>query len=263
MLSKRSTNGRSVRKLLAEIRMSNPCYDAPGISMTRMLRVRVQAISVLLTASLLSAVPVHGQSKPSQPGDQEDAVLQFLPEHAVITDRLKLKFEHGIKSNAEAVAFTLPPVYADSYNAGLKIIGTNKPSEWKVLYDETTELEPGEDEVVLKKVKARIGPEALVVILHHSGAGTVTDWKIIAAQAGKLRPIESRPIRDRVLQHRNSAFGGYNAVRIDGDTVVERIPMYSKYRSRCCPDRPSIEIHVRFTGSSLQLASVNEVPAER
>ena len=60
------------------------------------------------------------------------------------------------------------------------------------------------------EVKAKGGPEALVLINYHSGAGTVTDWKIIAAQEGKLRSFESRPIRTGFSSSASAgAFGFY------------------------------------------------------
>jgi len=199
----------------------------------------------------------------STPAQPDSDVRQFIPEHAVITDRLKLSFGDGFEPGAEAVAFTLPPVDAAHYNAGLKILGRRGTSESRIIYEETAEVEPGEDELILKKVKAKGGPEALVLINYHSGAGTVTDWKIIAAQEGKLRSFESRPIRDRVLKQRKSDFGGYNGVRIEGDIVAERIPMYSQHTARCCPDRPPIEMRVRFTGKGLELVALIELPADK
>jgi len=227
------------------------------------MRLRAFFASTLLlitVATLISPVLAQGQATSSGLPGQDRDVGQLLPKHAVITARLKVNFGDGIKPDAEAITFTLPPVYAVSYNAGLRILGRRRTSGWRVLYEETPDVEPGQDELILKKVKARSGSEALVVAYYHSGAGTTTDWKIVAAHGGKLRSIESRQIRDKVLRQRKSTFGGYNGVRVEGDIVAERIPMYSNHTARCCPDRPPIEMRVRFTGTALKLDSVIDLP---
>ena len=224
-------------------------------------------LQTILTSALLMACAntsqAFVQTAPSELPSQVEKQRALLPEHAVITARLKLSFGDGFEPDAEAVAFTLPPVYADSYNAGLMILGQRGRSGQRILYQETRELGPGGDELILKKVKATGGAEALVLINYHSGAGTVTDWKIISAQAGSLRSLESGPIRNKVLKVRHSEFGGYNGVRVEGDIIAERIPMYSQGTARCCPDRPPIEMRVKFTGKGLKLDSVIELPPDK
>lgn len=206
-------------------------------------------------------LPFQGAAQNALPGSSvpDDRITKLLPEHAIITARVSVTFENGIKGSTEAVAFTLPPVYAESYNAGLRILRQTETAEWKLLYEEERTLDPRGDELSLQKVRADGGAEALVVVDYHSGAGTTTDWKVVVAQKGKLHAIESKPIRDRVLAQRNSTFGGYNGIRVEGDAVIETIPLYSKHAARCCSDRPPVAMRVRFTGAGLKLDSVTSL----
>jgi hypothetical protein len=233
---------------------------APRFHKRQMSRFFAVIVFAVAGAHLPSSLLAQTQVPPLLPDVHEHEILQLLPEHAVITGRLNVGFENGIRPDAEAVAFTLPPVYAETYSAGLRVLGRSGDSERRVLYMENFEFEPHEDELTLEKVTAQSGAEALVVINHHSGAGTVTDWKIVMAQGGKLRSMDVRPIRDRVLKQRYSTFGGYNVIKIQGDIIAETIPMYSEHTARCCLDRAPIEMRVRFTGKSLKLDSVIELP---
>lgn len=172
---------------------------------------------------------------------------------------MSVDFGNGVEPGAVAVVYMLPGVYAERYNVGLRIL-RRKGAAWIVSYDETSEIDPGEDEWTLEKVKAVTGQEGLVVVSSHSGAGTTTDWKLIAAKNGKLVALDPKPIREKALKERHSWFGGYNGVQSDGDIVTESIAGYSEHQARCCPDKPRIAVHVRFTGTTIQLDSVNELP---
>jgi hypothetical protein len=229
-----------------------------GLVYMRSQKVSLAAGLIFAFASVLSGLAEPGQAT-SGTVSQDGDIRRSLPEGAAITSKLMVNFGNGAGPGALAVAFTLPPVYAVQYNAGLKILRRKGTSDWEVVYAETPSMEPGQDELLLKKVKAQSGQEALVVVFYHSGAGTTTDWKIITAKSGRFRSVEAQPIREKVLKMRQSTFGGYNGVRVEDDVVVETIPMYSRGMARCCPDRPSIEMRVRFTGTALKLDSVREV----
>ncbi|MBW8870421.1 MAG: hypothetical protein JF563_06555, partial [Acidobacteriales bacterium] len=87
--------------------------------MSGFFAVIVLAISGALLRSSILAQP---QVTPSNSDVDEHEIVPFLPEHAVITGRLKVAFANGIGPDAEAVAFTLPPVYAETYSAGLRVL---------------------------------------------------------------------------------------------------------------------------------------------
>lgn len=210
---------------------------------------------IVITCSLPSRIAV-AQADPQIPTGMQ----RFAPEHATITQQMSVDFGNGVEPGAVAVLFTLPPVYADSYDIGLRILRRKGASEWTVAYEETDEIDPGADGWTLQKVKAASGQEGLVVVYYHSGAGTTTNWKLIAAGRGKFVALDPKPIRDKVLTERHSVFGGYNGVKADGDMVTEEIAGYSENQARCCPDKPRIAMRVRFTGTAIKLAGVSELP---
>lgn len=107
-------------------------------------------------------------------------------------------------------------------------------------------------------MKAANGMEGLVAVLYHSGAGTTTDWKLIADVDGKFIAQEAAPIRDGVLKKRNLIFSGYNGVAVKDDLIIETIPGHTRRAAACCPNKPSIEMRVRFTGTSIKLDSVEQ-----
>jgi hypothetical protein len=209
----------------------------------------------MASALLMPVRYAAGQVEPAQ-----TELQKLVPEHANITQRMTLDFGNGIEPGAIAVIYMLPPVYAESYNAGLRILCHESGSGWAVAYEEKSEINPGGDEWTIEKVKAASGQEGLVVVNYESGAGTSTDWKLIAAVRGKFVTLDPKPIRDKVLRERHSVFGGYNGVKAAGDTITEEIAGYSEHQARCCPDKPRIAMHVRFTGRAIKLESVSEVP---
>ncbi len=116
------------------------------------------------------------------------------------------------------------------------------------------------DAIVIEKVRSSRGAEGLLVVLKNSGAGTATDWHIVAKVGNKFLKLDSSPIRDRALKEKKYPFMGYNGVKSEGEFVIEDLPGYSPGRARCCPDRPTIEVRYRFTGSSVTLDAVKELP---
>ena len=94
-------------------------------------------------------------------------------------------------------------------------------------------------------------------------------WFVMYRIHGRLRrltlgtypTLSLADARDKALKARNYMSGmGYNNVTSEGDLVIEELPGYSPGRARCCPDRPSVAVAFRFTGSSLKLDSVKELP---
>jgi hypothetical protein len=222
-------------------------------------RSRYVRLLLLIAAAIVHANAVAPHPLSSQAQSEEAGMQKLLPAHAILEKQITVAFANG---SAVALSYSLPPVYAVSYNLGLRILRRTDSSGWSVVYEETQEIDPGGDELILHKVKAMNGPEGLVVVNYHSGAGTTTDWKAITEVNKKFISLNSARIRDKVLRRVKSQFGGYNGVRVEGDLVIERIPLYSSGQARCCSDRPPIDMRVRFTGSALKLDSVRQLPSD-
>ena len=84
---------------------------------------------------------------------------------------------------------------------------------------------------------------------------------MLASIKSKIVRLDPTTIRDRVSKARGYVYMGHNGVTVNGDLVIEDLAGYSRGRARCCPDRPSIAIRSRFTGTSIKLDSVKESPA--
>lgn len=214
-------------------------------------------VSIRIACALLMLSQFVDAQAPTR-GIQAE-IQKLVPKHATITQRMAVDFGNGVEPGAVAVVYTLPPVYADSENVGLSILRRRDVSSWTIAYQETDRIDPGGDEWTLQKVRAASGQEAVVAVYYHSGAGTTTNWKLIAAVRGKLVPFDPTPIRDKVLKARHSVFLGYNGVKSDRDIVIETIPSYSPDRARCCADKPTVAIRIRFTGTRLKLDSVGQL----
>jgi hypothetical protein len=118
------------------------------------------------------------------------------------------------------------------------------------------------DAINIEKVRSSGGKEGVVVVSKTSGAGTATDWHVLASVKNKILKLDPTETRHKVLKARGYVFMGYNGVTVNGDAVIESLSGYSRGRARCCPDRPSIAIKSRFTGTSIKLESVKKLPAQ-
>jgi len=114
--------------------------------------------------------------------------------------------------------------------------------------------------MTVEKVKSAEGNEGLVVTSTFSGAGTATAWHVIARRGDKIIELNPVPIRDQILKRRGYEFEGYNGVTVRGDAIVENISGYTHGQARCCPDRPTLKIEFKFTGSALRPTSVETMP---
>lgn len=206
--------------------------------------------ALLLSIAIVYCATVRSQSPPAELADSIPDLKSFLPEEATLTRQMAVDF-----SNSREPAFVVL-AYQMRDEEGLRILKRDKAKRWKVVYKEADPGEPIQDDLILHTVKAANGKEGLVVVYYHSGAGTTTDWKIIAEVDGKFITQDAAPIRETVLKKRGLMFEGYNGVRVDHDLVIETISGYSGRTARCCPDQPSVEMRVKFTGTSIKLDSV-------
>jgi hypothetical protein len=146
------------------------------------------------------------------------------------------------------------------YEIGIQVLQCNR-SKWASTYKEENLVSTGGAPLDVRTVRSASGSEGVVVILTFSGAGTTTDWHVIAKRDRRFIKLDPSTVRNRLLQRRHYVFMGYNGVTLRHNYVIEEIPGYSRGQARCCPDRPSLIVAFKFTGSSLQLTSVKEKPA--
>jgi len=187
-------------------------------------------------------------------------VRVFLPPAALIKQQLSLDLENdGI---AEAVlVYTIPDKSDDVYHTtGVQVLKYSPVSGWAVAFEETEPKMLTSDDISIEKLRAPTGKEALLVISYYSGAGTATTWHMLASINDKITRLDPTRERAKVLDARGYVDNGYNGVKSEGDLVVEDLTGYSRHAARCCANRPSLEMSFKFTGSSITLDSVKELP---
>ena len=214
-----------------------------------------------LSCSASPAQPSVAQDIPPKAVSMADPnVTEFLPATAKLIKELKVDFENnGVVAVVLAYALETVPDVA----TGVRVLkyGT---TGWAVAFEEADSVTNGagaSDALNIEKVGSSGGKEGVVVVLKFSGAGTATEWHILSTVKNKIVRLNPTRIRDRVLKGRRYVYMGYNGITVHGDLVIEDLAGYSRGRARCCPDRPSIAIRSRFTGTSIKLDSVKESPA--
>ncbi len=217
---------------------------------------------------LLAVVVLYGMGlsqtnpTPTHPLAVPPEIRPFVPPTAIFIKQLSVRFEKESEPSI-AVAYAIPDNNRYDFTTTVRILKRERPSGLTVAFDESEVISNGGgpfDAIRIEVVSSEAGKEAVVVILKTSGAGTTTDWHVIAAVGGKFVTLDPKSIGDRVLKHRKYVFMGYNGVTSKGDLVIEDVPGYSPGRARCCPDRPSIDVIYKFTGDSIKLQSVKELP---
>lgn len=88
----------------------------------------------------------------------------------------------------------------------------------------------------------------------------MTAWHVLASVNHKITSLDPAREKAKVLNARGYVDNGYNGVKSKGDLIIEEQAGYSRHTARCCPDRPSLEVTFKFTGNSLVLDSVKELP---
>lgn len=223
---------------------------------------------ILLTVAICWCQPLHAQGRavvqdPKQALASRPDVKAFLPPSSVLIKELTVDFKDG-SGTGTAFAYAIPDQQSPyDFAVGIRVLERKAGSNWAVVYEDKDFVSNGagaSDGFNIEKVSTADGKEALVVIVKFSGAGTTTDWHLVAFVAGRFRRLDSALLRGKVLKGHKYEFLGYNGVTAKGDLVTEYIPGYSRGRARCCPDRPSIDVIFRFTGNSITLQSVKELP---
>jgi hypothetical protein len=227
----------------------------------RKLRMGSLLVVTLCSCGLSPAQPGAPQQISSKklPVAHPD-VSAFLPPATVLNKELSVEFQNdGVVDIVLAYASDEAP----DVTAGVRVLKYGADSGWAVAFDETdfvTNGAGGTDTITIEKVRSASGRDGVVVILKSSGAGTATEWHILASAGNKIFRLDPTRIRLKVLKDRGYEDMGYNGVTSNGDLVTENLPGYSHGRARCCPDRPSIEVRFKFIGNSIKLDSVKELP---
>jgi hypothetical protein len=221
---------------------------------------RVLLAVTLYSCSVCLAQPSALQGiSPKAASVADPNVTEFLPENAKVIKELKVDFEND---GVVAVVLAYGSDTVPDVTAGVVVLkyGANG---WAVNFEETDSMTNGagaSDAINIEKIRSSGGKEGVVVVLKASGAGTSTDWHMLASVKNKILKLESTGTRDKVLKARGYVFMGYNGVTVDGNAVIESLSGYSSGTAACCPDRPSIAITSRFTGTSIKLESVKKFP---
>jgi hypothetical protein len=215
------------------------------------MELRVLCTCVLVVACFTQ--PAVAQQTPRE-------VRAFLPPAAVVKQELSLDLENdGI---AEAVlVYTIPDKSGDVYHTtGVQVLKYSPVSGWTVAFEDTAPKMGTNDQISIEKLRTPNGKEALVVISYYSGAGTATKWDVLASISDKITRLDPTRERAKVLNTRGYVDNGYNGVKSKGDLIIEDLSGYTRHAARCCPNRPSLEMSFKFTGSSIRLDSVKELP---
>ena len=217
-----------------------------------MFRALITALLLVGLGHVCEAQPI---SEDQQPAADKSDFSRFLPSNAVLVMQLSVQFAG--KSSAERVL-----AYAsesDSFvTTGIRVVKGGA-----VIFEESADVNNGaggHDAVRIEKVKDRNGAEGVVVSLKSSGAGTAIAWHVLRMADGKISRLEPGRARANALTRRGYKDWGYNAVTANGEYIVETQPGYSRSTARCCPDRPTIEMTFRFTGTGLRLDKVSSLP---
>jgi hypothetical protein len=223
---------------------------------------------VLLVVAVCSCAPLLAQvGVPEQVSSQKltvppPAIAAFLPAKAVLVKQLTVDFDNDGGPASIVLASTIRSEQDPySYEIGVRVLQYIPVSGWTVAFaDSDSVASGGGDAIDIEKIRSSNGKEGVVVILKYSGAGTATDWHVLARVKRKFVKLNPAPVRDKALKTRGEEFMGYNDVSAKDDLVIEELPGYSRGRARCCPDKPSIEVRQKFTGTSIKVDSVKQLP---
>lgn len=225
----------------------------------RTLTLIVTIVWLCLVSNAQERASAHESTFTVPCGAADPNVADFLPKNAKLIKESRVDFENN---GVVAVVLAYASDGVPDVTTGVLVL-KHGANGWAVDFEETDSVTNGagaSDAINIEKVRSSGGKEGIVVALKFSGAGTSTDWHVLTSVRNKIVRLDPTGIRERVLKGRGYQFMGYNGVTVNGDAVIESLPGYSHGAARCCPDRPSIAITSRFSGTSIKLDSVKESP---
>jgi hypothetical protein len=214
--------------------------------------IRAQLFALLLVGP---GQVFHAQQKRQESPATNVDLSRFLPPNATLVMQLSVHFAE--KTGPETVL-----AYASESGPSVTT-GTRVIEHDAVVFEESASVINGAgaaDAIKIDKIKAHNGPEGVIVALKSSGAGTATEWHVLTMVGGKISRLNPERARANILQKRGYQDWGYNAVTSNGEYIIETQPGYSRETARCCPDRPTIKMTFKFTGTSLLVDKVAELP---
>jgi hypothetical protein len=233
-----------------------------GVSCGKLRHYLLLIFAVCSCAPLLAQVGVPEQIPSQKLTVPPPEIAAFLPAKAVLVKQLTVDFDNDGGPASIVLASTIRSEQDPySYETGVRVLQYIPVSGWTVAFADSDSVESGGgDAIDIEKIRSSNGKEGMVVILKFSGAGTATEWHVLARVKRRFVKLNPAPVRDKVLKTRSDEFMGYNDVSAKDDLVIEELPGYSRGRARCCPDKPSIEVRQKFTGTSIKLDSVKQIP---
>jgi hypothetical protein len=118
----------------------------------------------------------------------------------------------------------------------------------------------GHDWLDFESLKSSSGAEGLLVLSHVEGTGTVTYWKVLAMVGNRIVTLDPSPVRKHTLEKYGYVDYGDSSVSWKEDLIVWKIVGYSGHTAHCCPDKPSLQMTFRFSGTGIRLESVKQLP---
>ncbi len=186
-------------------------------------------------------------------------VSTVLPAGAVLKQQMGVDFE-GDHDPETVLVYSVPSDKTVYHTDAVRVLQRGEFSEPEVVFEADLPDLHTHDGVSVEKLTTDDGKEALLKIALYSGAGTAKYWSVAALVEGRIVELDPQGVKMLELDARGYEHMGYNGVRAQGDRVIETIPGYSPHRARCCPNRPTLEITFRFTGSEIVIESVEELP---
>jgi hypothetical protein len=209
----------------------------------------------LLTLALLPGWTNVGRAQQERGAPPNSSDLsRFVPPKALLVKRLDIDFG-GAAGLHTVLAFATES--GPDITTGIRVVHNGA-----TVFEESDNVTNGAgpaSAIQIDKLTARGGNAGVIVILKSSAAGTASNWHILAIAGKKISRLNPDVARLSVLKQKGYQDWGYNGVTVNGDSIVETQPGYSRETARCCPDRPTIEMLFRFTGGSLLLDKVSEL----
>jgi hypothetical protein len=215
-----------------------------------MIRVQVAALLLVWLGQVCQA-----QQKLKESPATNVNLTRFLPPTATLVMQLAVHF--GDTTSSEMV-LAYGSESRPTVTTGVRVV-----KDGAIVFEESAGVTNGagaSDAIKIEKVEARNDTEGVIVALKTSGAGTATEWHVLAMVGGKVSRLNPGRARTNILEQRGYQDWGYNDVTSNGEYIIETQPGYSRETARCCPDRPTIKMTFKFTGTSVLLDKVAELP---
>jgi hypothetical protein len=187
----------------------------------------------------------------------------FLPAGAVNPRKFTVDFTHnGSPADTVLTYQSINSDDPDNRMTTVRILHYTADTGWKVAFEKSydVENESSGEAIGVHEMVALNGKRGLFVLQKASGVGSAATWEVVAFADGKFMSLDPAEMINRVLEGHAYQDLGHNTVDAKRDLIVDVRPGYSPRAEDCCPDSPSLQITVKFNGSSLDLVSTKTLP---